>query len=444
MENFGGTDVEVPLQYSHNTSSDTAHWEALIIPHLAMDVPGDRVFTFKFAGDEERPWAVEDLEGKKIDFEAGQNYQYSFIVKEKTITTSDGMSNCYMVAPNTTLKFPVKRAYADATTLRTGDAFADGTFQVKVLWQDPANLLTSPTTTLANASGTGPMAEVSVTTASGKTGNAVIGIYKSSDTTKPVWSYHIWVTDPDEIVPWENTKQTAAKYIFMDRNLGATAAANSIAGRGLLYQWGRKDPFPGGPNKAGDAGAAGYAALSSFEGLGTTKKVTDSSYAGTDKTTAAQIIASIKHPTVFFSSVANGDWLSTKDDGLWNVTSGSKRIKSIYDPCPEGWRVPEHVGNSGSEANSPWKSLTTNAFIEGDSGGATFEASKNHSYYPAAGYRSSSGGSFDYGGNSGVYWSASVTGGNGYYLYFRYYGNVAVAYSSLRANGFSVRCVQES
>jgi uncharacterized protein (TIGR02145 family) len=148
--------------------------------------------------------------------------------------------------------------------------------------------------------------------------------------------------------------------------------------------------------------------------------------------------------------VSNGDWLSTKDDDLWNVTSGSNRIKSIYDPCPSGWRVPEHVGNVGSAANSPWKSLTTNAFIEGDSGGATFEASKNRSYYPAAGYRYFSDGSFGSGGAIGVsghtgdYWSATVSGDRGYNLGFGYHGGIGVINTNNRAYGFSVRCVQES
>jgi hypothetical protein len=268
-------------------------------------------------------------------------------------------------------------------------------------------------------------------------GNAVVKIYKAGDETKtPVWSYHIWVTDPDAIVPWENTNQPG--YIFMDRNLGATEAANSLAGRGLFYQWGRKDPFPGGKS-----GTAGYAKLSSFEGLGTTKKVTDPAYAGSSSTTAAQINASIQHPTVFFSAVSSGDWLSARENALWNVTRGSQRIKSIYDPCPSSWRVPEHVGNKGSETNSPWKDLTTKKYSPGDTGGATFSASGKETLYPAAGNRSGSGGSFDFGGANGYYWSASVNGNYGYDLDFYSNGTIAVAGYYSRAYGFSVRCVRE-
>jgi hypothetical protein len=60
-----------------------------------------------------------------------------------------------------------------------------------------------------------------------------------------------------------------------------------------------------------------------------------------------------------------------------------------------------------------------------------------------AGYRNNSDGSFNNGGSNGNYWSASVTGSNGYNLNFNS-GNVNPSNNNNRANGFSVRCVQAS
>ena len=37
------------------------------------------------------------------------------------------------------------------------------------------------------------------------------------------------------------------------------------------------------------------------------------------------------------------DWLATQDDNLWNSGTEDNPIKTEYDPCPEGWRVPTYT-----------------------------------------------------------------------------------------------------
>lgn len=70
-------------------------------------------------------------------------------------------------------------------------------------------------------------------------GNAVIAAEDASGAI--LWSWHIWLTDKPEDQVYNNGAGT-----MMDRNLGATSAAPGDAGSlGLLYQWGRKDPFLG-------------------------------------------------------------------------------------------------------------------------------------------------------------------------------------------------------
>ena len=70
-------------------------------------------------------------------------------------------------------------------------------------------------------------------------GNAVIAAKDKNGTI--LWSWHIWLTDqPQEQIYYNNAGT------MMDRNLGATSATpGDVGALGLLYQWGRKDPFLG-------------------------------------------------------------------------------------------------------------------------------------------------------------------------------------------------------
>ena len=64
-------------------------------------------------------------------------------------------------------------------------------------------------------------------------------------------------------------------------------------------------------------------------------------------------------------------------------------------------------------------------------------------WYPASGYRLYIGGGLSYVGGSGYYWSESPNGKYAYYLDFDNDGNVDPAFNYHRANGRSVRCLQE-
>ena len=47
--------------------------------------------------------------------------------------------------------------------------------------------------------------------------------------------------------------------------------------------------------------------------------------------------------TFFTSSESLYDWTSPQDDTLWNSGTEENPIKTEYDPCPEGWRVPTYA-----------------------------------------------------------------------------------------------------
>lgn len=141
-------------------------------------------------------------------------------------------------------------------------------------------------------------------------GNALIGAKNSAE--KILWSWHIWVVDMD-------ADASGVVYpsgsLFMDRNLGAlTNDIYDVRSYGFFYQWGRKDPF------------VGIADLSTLEFAKTT--LGEKSYIESGSDTNTQAYAT-SHPTTVIS---NSDW--NKDSSLWGI------VKTIYDPCPPGWRVP--------------------------------------------------------------------------------------------------------
>ena len=251
-------------------------------------------------------------------------------------------------------------------------------------------------------------------------GNAVIAAKDASGNI--LWSWHIWFTDQPQSHVYNNNAGT-----MMDRNLGATSATPSDVGAlGLLYQWGRKDPFLGSSSISDEIEAKSTIAWPSAV-------ESDSSHGTIDYATA--------NPTTFITCyLGNSDWYypgdSSTDNTRWTTSSSDK---SIYDPCPAGWRVPDGGGNG------IWsKSGLGTPLYDGTNGGMSFSiSSPSTTWYPASGYRDNFDGGLNNVGFSGSYWSASPI--NGYAYGLNYYNGGYVDPSSRhgRANGFSVRCLQE-
>ena len=64
-------------------------------------------------------------------------------------------------------------------------------------------------------------------------------------------------------------------------------------------------------------------------------------------------------------------------------------------------------------------------------------------WYPAAGFRNFSDGFLLNVGTNGHCWSATPSGSDAYSLYFDYQSYVYPSINIARADGFSVRCLQE-
>ena len=155
------------------------------------------------------------------------------------------------------------------------------------------------------------------------------------------------MTDLPETFDYENTPiyQSGGKtdgFYVMDRNLGATDTKGQES-YGLLYQWGRKDPFIGG--KANET----VAFENSSELTVCNPTYSQAKWVAAECTTE---IGSVKHaicqPMLFIygdqvNSQANWldpanteeDWKYVTDKSLWRPFS-----KSNYDPCPPGYQTP--------------------------------------------------------------------------------------------------------
>ena len=246
-------------------------------------------------------------------------------------------------------------------------------------------------------------------------GNAVIAAKDASGNV--LWSWHIWMTDK----PQEQIYNNAAGTV-MDRNLGATSTtAGDVGALGLLYQWGRKDPF------------LGSASISESQ-LAQSTLTWPSAVASNSTNGTVEYVTA--HPTTFVkgSSAISYDWhYASRNDGLWAAE------KTIYDPCPAGWRVPDG-GDSGLWNRAGFTSSTYEAANEG----IHFDiSSPSTTWYPAAGSRSYDSAELTSVGNYGYYWSVTPYTSYTYYLYFFSNGSVNPTNDNYRSYAFSVRCVED-
>ena len=259
-------------------------------------------------------------------------------------------------------------------------------------------------------------------TATAAEGNAVIAAKDASDNI--LWSWHIWLTDKPAEHEYANRAGT-----MMDRNLGATSATpGDVGALGLLYQWGRKDPF------LGSSAISGYnVAKSTITWPG---KVESSAETGT-------IAYAVTHPTTFISNAdvySNRDWYytgnNTTDNTRWTE---SENAKSVYDPCPAGWRVPDG-GTDGIWKTAGFDDPTFDA----TNMGKIFSNNGIEIWYPAAGYLAYDN-VLSNAGTSLYCWTATPwpDSAHAINLYFKSDSQNLATNHGMRVIGCSVRCCKE-
>jgi uncharacterized protein (TIGR02145 family) len=197
--------------------------------------------------------------------------------------------------------------------------------------------------------------------------------------------------------------------IWMDRNLGASQVARSSTDSdsyGDLYQWGR-----------------------SADGHEKRNSVTHSGSNQSDRPSTINSSGAWDGKFITIPDAENrNDWVQNQNDAAWNLGTQIGPIKTVTDPCPNGYRVPT-ISEWDAESSS-WAS--TNA-------SGAFDSTLN---LPAAGVRINTTGLLNGVSDLGYYWSSTVVGTNSRRVFFSGTA-VNTTVSSPRALGYSVRCIKE-
>lgn len=321
-----------------------------------------------------------------------------------TDLSAAGTANCYLVQTAGKYKFKAVKGNSDDTV--------GNVKKVEVLWESFGTDVMPNVGDLVTNVGYKNGYVYFSTAENFNNGNASIAVRNSKDVI--LWSWHIWCSEEG----WTDQVYANDAGTMMDRNLGATSATPGDVGAfGLLYQWGRKDPFMGSCATSGTTLAASTGswnvALSS------------------NKMDFAE-----ENPMTFATS-----WYGGNVPGYGWHTSESE--KGLHDPCPVGYRVPDG-GDNGFWA-------TANVKATGDSSNRgmywTLADGETTAWYPAVGCRYYDSGALRSVGGDGYCWSASAfpsySGNAAYFLHFGCYDSVSPANSYFCGPGYSVRCVKE-
>ena len=327
--------------------------------------------------------------------------------------SANGTSNCYLIQQAGEYKF--KTVQGNSSTSVGTAATAE------VLWESFGTSTTPQVGELiASTSYTDGYVTFS-TPESMKNGNAVIAVKDAQGTV--LWSWHIWCSSEGFI---EQTYSNNAG-IMMDRNLGATGATaqDGTKAYGLLYQWGRKDPF-----------LPGTASSKEWPTPNTSENGAD-----------ATIEYAIQNPMTFMYYKNLHDWYYPGNNSYSDQTRWSDNSKTIYDPCPTGWRVPtaKFWSDAGfPEDGYPWNELDlTNGFY------IPLELCSTQAWFPAVGYLGLFQNNHKLNETTyGYYWT--TTYGNYYNFLCMYFNTDANNISFADWDGWfeaekgkSIRCIKE-
>ena len=329
-----------------------------------------------------------------------------------------GTANCYLVSEAGEYKFPLVKGNTEESVGTVAKA--------ALLWETWNNQdAVTPNSVIASVDYADGFITFA-TPATLKPGNALIAALDAND--EVLWSWHIWIpaTPITDAVEANYSVKPA-----MSRNLGALvdtpASLDPVAtveSFGLLYEWGRKDPFPG---------------------LGVVSGTGAITVAGTEMTSQVRpmtVEEAIKNPTVYvIKDDASKDWLPEITDEvgkLWGETE-----KSVYDPCPVGYMLPQRNTSCGF-----WDSgtnLNDRDYFALDADNCCYTVGSM--IFPLSGYIDEGGEGQKKAGARTIVWSARWDSGteNGYGMYGYIDDGIKFKRSGqVRTRGGSVRCVAES
>ena len=353
----------------------------------------------------------------------------------------------------------------------------DQATKAEVIWEDCKDIVTAPAVT---GSGANSYLTFEIKKENLQNGNAVVAVTNTDG--KVMWSWHLWFTPKSSLktIPFTSVGST---YNFMTDNLGwkytkwtgglkrevvvkieqqaetgekktATitlkqAAGNNVReGYGNLYQWGRKDPLPGTdtfyPN-------TGYKFNDGYTIVGE-QPADYNNPVNKQRMEERTIGLSIREPGIMLPKVGGGklSWSYRQYINLWSADNDSydgtvrNGKKTIYDPSPVGFKVPDaYAFKDFSLTGAVW------------SNGYTLKANNDKEiYFQAGGYRDGNDGKLKLVGSYAFYWvgiatKRGATGGPGYGLRIKMLDGTLSApinpsddYGN-RAYGYGVRPVAE-
>lgn len=331
-----------------------------------------------------------------------------------------GTANCYIVSQEGQYKFKAVKG--------NGTQSVGAVAKAEVLWESYGTDVAPKVGALVK-SATYSDGYIGFETSDSFTeGNAVIAAYDADDNV--LWSWHIWLTEQPEDLAYHFYNDSKSEFtdyvvgVFMDRNLGAISATQgSVGALGLHYQWGRKDPFLGSSSIHKASMAIAKSTLNWPAGIAVDLQTGTVEY-------------SIAHPaTYLYALAAPYDWCySERNDQLWQSE------KTIYDPCPAGWRVPDG-GSTGQWRRSKFMEGTYDSLFEG----VAFHISQSSvTWYPLSGARSFANDKLWDVGDYGGYWSATVINDVAFCLWVENTGKYNPSSTKNRALGLPVRCMKEN
>lgn len=314
-------------------------------------------------------------------------------------------ANCYMISAAGTYSFDASvmgngdsGIIADAG-FHTSSAAIEGGASAELLWQDTYGFISSVSYDSA--------AKTITYTASSNVGNACIALKDANGTI--LWSWHIWGTGDREVKDDVYTNQAGATFTVMDRNLGQltmlystdfhtegeamyireNAILSSAEADGIdpiyctMYQWGRKDPIPSAgvrydkDNVSTDISSSypvlNYNNFSSSDEATIEYSIQNPDYLiDTYKHTSSQLWEKDGNPYLWGGGASTTLVSSMAEDA---AGSGWENGKTIYDPCPVGYRVANPYtwtgfvggtacGGSGDDGNITLKKAHASTFVD--------------------------------------------------------------------------------
>lgn len=312
--------------------------------------------------------------------------------------------------------------------------------QAQVMWSEINNLVTN-VRVVGSGQDTYLQFEVPSTL---DAGNALVAVKNAAGTV--LWSWHIWVTPERSIATTPLTSRLPNNatrvyhipeiplgFVFTSGEMSTYTKARKVrvtveqdianngvkqraqfvithlpgasgGGKGTLYQFGRKDPFP---TKALAQGSMGTEALG-----------------GTGRRSLGNAIQ--KPATKFSTDNTAADFYNASYVNLWDadnvelisanyVTSTATVLKSVYDPSPVGFVMPWNDAFTGlTRTPQSVPGPTDGNILGGWTGGYLYYNHWSNStgtvYFPAYG-RYSNGGAL-LSPEEGFYWTAAIIDGN--------------------------------